>query len=80
MPESEQLDIDDLYKAADELQAALPITPKQIKAIHTIVNKLGWTDYRYRKLLTALFEVTSCKELTEQQTSILVETLNKLKG
>ena len=80
MPESEQLKVDDLYKAADELQSTQPITPKQIKAIHTVVNKLGWTEYRYRKLLQSLFEVTSCKNLTEEQASILIETLNKIKG
>jgi hypothetical protein len=80
MPVSEQLDINDLYKAADELLSLQPITTKQIKAIHTIVNLLDWTDDRYRKLLTALFEVNSCKNLTEQQASILIETLNKIKG
>lgn len=79
MPTSEQLDIDDLYEAADELQAAQPITPKQIKAIHAVVNELGFTDTRYRQLLKALFGTTSCKGLTEQQASILIETLNKIK-
>lgn len=80
MPGTEQLNMDDLYKAADELQSTQPITPKQIKAIHAVVNGLGWTDYRYRKLLTTLFEVNSCKNLSEQQASILIETLNKIKG
>lgn len=80
MPKLEQLDVNDLYKAADALASSQPITTKQIKAIHAVVNGLGWTDYRYRKLLTSLFEVTSCKELTEEQASILIETLNKLKG
>jgi len=79
MPKQEQLNINDLYIAADELQFAQPITTKQIKAIHAVVNGLGWTDYRYRKLLTALFEVTTCKDLTEKQASILIEALNKLK-
>lgn len=80
MPVSEQLDINDLYKAADELQSTQPITTKQIKAIHAIVNELGFTDTRYKQLLKALFGTTSCKGLTEQQASILIETLNKLKG
>ena len=79
MPTSEQLDVDVLYKAADELQAKQPITTKQIKAIHAVVNGLGWTDYRYRNILKNLFEVTTCKNLTESQASILIETLNKLK-
>ena len=80
MPGTEQLELDDLYKAADELQSTQPITTKQIKAIHAVVNGLGWTDYRYRKLLQTLFEVTTCKELTEEQASILIETLNEIKG
>lgn len=80
MPGTEQLNMDDLYKAADELQAKQPITTKQIKATHAVVNELGFSDYRYRQLLKALFGTTSCKGLTEQQASILIETLNKLKG
>lgn len=79
MPKDEQLLTGDLYKAADELQTTQPITTKQIKAIHAIVNELGFTDTRYRQLLEALFGTTSCKGLTEQQASILIETLNKLK-
>ena len=79
MPKSEQLEEEVLIAAADELQFAQPITTKQIKAIHAVVNGLSWTDYRYRKLLTSLFEVTTCKELTEQQASILIETLNRIK-
>lgn len=80
MPLSEQLDINILLKAADELQSAQPITPKQIRAIHAIVNELGFTDYRYRSIMKNLFEITTCKKLTEHQASILIETLNKIKG
>ena len=79
MPSTEQLDINDLYKAADALAYAQPITTKQIKAIHTIVNELGFTDTRYRGILLSLFNTKTCKELTETQASILIETLNKLK-
>lgn len=79
MPKPEQLDIDYLYKAADELQSKQPITPKQIKAIHAVVNELGFTDTRYRGVLLSLFNTKTCKDLTEQQASILIETLNKLK-
>lgn len=79
MPESNRLKGNDLLKAVELLQDMQPITSKQIKAIHAIVNELDWTDYRYRKLLTTLFEVTTCKELTEKQASILIETLNKIK-
>ena len=80
MPLSEQLAINDLYKAADELQSAQSITTKQIKAIHAVVNELGWTDLRYRDTLRVLFRVDTCKDLTEYQASILIETLNKIRG
>jgi hypothetical protein len=80
MPKDEQLNRGDLYKAANELLAIQPITPKQIRAIHAVVNELGFTDARYRQLLKALFGITSCKGLAEQQASILIETLNKIKG
>ena len=77
-PEVEQLAEDELIKAANKLTQT-SITPKQIKAIHTIVNELGFADSRYRQVLDSLFDTTSCKELTEKQASILIETLNKLK-
>lgn len=79
MPKDEQLDINFLYEAADALASAQPITSKQIKAIHAVVNELGFADSRYRQVLDSLFNTTSCKELTEYQASILIETLNKLK-
>jgi hypothetical protein len=80
MPKDERLLNVDLCKAADELQSTQPITTKQIKAIHAVVNELGWTDLRYRDTLRVLFRVDTCKDLTEQQASILIETLNKIKG
>lgn len=80
MPGTEQLNMDDLYKAADALASSQPITTKQIKAIHTVVNELGFSDTRYRGVLLSLFNTKTCKELTEIQASILIETLNKLKG
>ena len=78
MPGTEQLNMDDLYKAADELQSTQPITTKQVKAIHAVINELGFSDTRYRGVLLSLFGVKTCKELTEQQASFLIETLNKL--
>lgn len=78
MPENERLNIDDLYQLADELQSTQPITPSQIKAIHTIKSKLGLTDYRYRNLMKCLFTVTSSKEITEKQASVFIDILNKL--
>jgi hypothetical protein len=80
MPTHEKIKEEVLMVAADELQSAQPITTKQIKAIHAVVNELGWTDLRYRDTLRVLFRVDTCKDLTEQQASILIETLNKLKG
>jgi hypothetical protein len=80
MPKLEKIKEEVLMMAANELLSAQPITTKQIKAIHTVVNELGFTDTRYRQLLKALFGTTSCKGLTEIQASILIETLNKLKG
>ena len=56
------------------------ITAKQIKAVHAAVNELGWKDDRYRSLLDNMFRVNTCKALTEDQASILIETLNKLRG
>ena len=78
MPEPERLSEETLYKAVDELQC-IPITPKQIRAIHAVVNELGFSDTRYRGILLSLFNTKTCKELTESQASILIETLNKLK-
>jgi hypothetical protein len=76
-PVGERFDHEQLMQAFKN-SFTTPITPSQIKAIHTVVNKLGWTDYRYRKLLTTLFKVATCKKLTEQQASVLIEVLNKL--
>ena len=80
MPIPEQLDTDVLYEGVDSLQAIEPITAKQIKAIHAVINELGFSDNRYRGILLSLFHVKTCKDLTEQQASILIETLNKIKG
>ena len=56
-----------------------PITNKQIKAIHAVVNELGWSECNYRDTLELFFRVRTCKDLSEQQASILIETLNKIK-
>ncbi len=77
-PQNEQFDKDTLIREVNNY-IIQPITPKQIKAIHTVVKKLGWTDLRYRDTLRVLFRVDTCKELTERQASVLIETLNKIK-
>lgn len=75
-PKSEQFSEDVLLKEAVNKSK---ITNKQIRAIHAAVNELGFADSRYRQILNSLFDTTSCKELSEKQASILIETLNKLK-
>ena len=78
MPINEQIDDKELEEKIAQLFVS-PITNKQIRAIHAVVNELGWTDLRYRDTLRVLFRVDTCEELTEQQASILIETLNKIK-
>lgn len=77
-PHSEQFTGEELDKAIDELFVK-PITNLQIRAIHAIINELGINDKNYRGLLGILFNVKSCKDLTEKQASILIDTLNKVK-
>lgn len=80
MPDGEKLNETAMLAAAlKELESHQAITIKQIKAIHAVVNELGFTDSRYRQILKSLFNSTSCKNLSERQASILIETLNKLK-
>lgn len=57
-----------------------PITNEQIRAIHAIIRNLdiSLTDYHY--LLKILYGVSTCKDLTEEQASSLIEYLNKVKG
>jgi len=77
-PESERLSakvIEDAVNCTME-----PITTKQIRAIHAIVSTLGIEEARYRQVLNGLFGVTSSKNLSEGQASLLIDTLNKLKG
>ena len=75
---SEQIDKETLEKEIDNYLSGT-ITVKQIKAIHTLVNKIGYADREYRALLDLLFKVKSCKELTRKQAEILIDTLSKLK-
>ena len=77
-PINEQIEDEDIRTFLKEYLKK-DITPKQIKAIHAVIKELGWTDLRYRDTLRVLFRVDTCKELTETQASMLIETLNKLK-
>lgn len=77
-PESERLSnevIEDAINCTME-----PITNTQIRAIHAALSALGIPDDRYRQTLKGLFNVDSCKQLSEKQASVLIETLNKMKG
>lgn len=78
-PITEQLTGEELGQKFKELNIQ-PITSKQIKAIHAVVTDLKMPEENYRALLTILFNVTTCKDLTEQQASILIDTLNKTRG
>lgn len=51
------------------------ITSGQIKAIHTIASLIGWDTDKYKNVLESLFDVTTCKELTEKQASQLIDVL-----
>ena len=77
-PETEQFDKEVILETVRQCTIN-PITPKQIKALHTITNKLGIERYEYEHLLEILFKVDTCKKLSEEQASILIETLNKIK-
>ena len=77
-PEAEQFDEEDILETVRQYTVK-PITNKQIKAIHAVINELGWSELNYRDTLELFFKVRTSKDLTEQQASILIETLNKVK-
>lgn len=78
-PVTEQFDKETMEREINNYLVST-ITTRQIKAIHAIINELGFTEYRYKQILKYLFEVNTCKELTEKQASVLIEMLNKMKG
>ncbi len=51
------------------------ISPRQIKAIHAVVHKLGLDDDSYREILMERYRAKSCKELDWRQAEELLETL-----
>lgn len=79
MPEKEQIDIDILQEAVEKF-IKKPITNKQIRAIHAVIKEIGLTLTEYHNLLKLVYKVPTCKDLSEDQASILIEYLNKLKG
>ena len=79
MPINEQIDDKELQNIIESLIVS-PITNKQIRAIHAIIKELDISLTDYHHLLKTLYKVGTCKDLTEEQASNLIEYLNKLKG
>lgn len=52
------------------------IAPRQVKAIHAAIGKLGMDDDTYRATLQERFGVKSCKGLSWQQAEELLDHLN----
>lgn len=52
---------------------AAPITPEQIKAIKMGQRALGIDDEAYRDTLWGRYQVTSCRDLNQEQASDLIE-------
>jgi hypothetical protein len=75
-PHEEQLNEDDIDNA---LKDYLSITTPQIKAIHAIKSAIDWSDYKYRKIMKLLFGVTTCKELTSKDASVLIDMMQVYK-
>lgn len=75
-PHDEQLNEDDIDNA---LKDYLSITIPQIKAIHAIKSTIGWSDYKYRRIMKLLFGVTTCKELTSKDASVLIDMMQAYK-
>ena len=75
-PHDEQLNEEDIDK---QLKEYLSITIPQIKAIHTIKDIIGWSDYKYRRIMKLLFGVTTCKNLTSKDASILIDMMQAYK-
>lgn len=75
-PHDEQLNEDDIDNA---LKDYLSITQGQIKVIHTIKSKIEWSDYKYRRIMKLLFDVTTCKDLTQKDASVLIDIMQAYK-
>lgn len=59
-------------------EAPEPITPEQIRGIHTIVGKLAWSEDEYRDVLRHTYQVDTSKDLTEGQAAAVLEMLHVL--
>lgn len=54
---------------------AYGISPRQIKAIHALVGRLGWDDDMYRTMLRERYQVTTCKDLSHARAALLIDEL-----
>lgn len=75
-PHDEQLNEDYID---EQLKKYMEITIPQIKAIHAIKNVIGWSDYTYRRIMKLLFGVATCKDLTWNDASILIDMMQAYK-
>lgn len=75
--ESRVIDADGVIVSEGEPDESGP-TASQIKKIHTLVGRLGWTDADYRVLLRDAFAVGSSKDLPMGQAAALSECLEAL--
>jgi hypothetical protein len=59
------------------MQTAESITPMQIKKIHALKNRLGWTDEQYREYLMTEGDgfALSCKDLSEDEAEKLIRKM-----
>lgn len=59
------------------MQTAQSITLKQIKKIHALKNRLGWSDEQYREYLMTEGDgfATSCKDLSETEAEKLIRKM-----
>lgn len=59
---------------------AYGISPRQIKAIHALVGRLGWDDELYRAVLKERFGVSTCKALSHARATLLIDELKVKAG
>lgn len=57
-----------------------PITPGQIRAIHSAIAALQWDDDLYRAMLREQYGVATCKALSRIQAGLLLDELARKKA
>lgn len=56
------------------------IGPRQIKAIHALIAKIGIDDETYRRMLKERYQVTTCKALSHARAALLIDELKAKAG